>query len=418
MLPVNFEYSVEITKAYEDEGNWIVEGYAATSDFDMQEDIITQDAIKGSAKDLVENSTVLHNHNPDEAVGRVLDSKARKGGLFLKILISKTVPDIWQQVKEGVLNKFSVRGKILDAKKEWVPRLKKYARLILKMRLVEVSLVAVPANPKARAINWYVEKALDEFEKAGGQIDMAEGGMEMDEDAVVEEELLEASGEPDLSGEPDSTDTEGKADGYPYPKPNAQAGARWKQVIGLVDKLIAGEKDEGRKKILAQIKEIARGALSAYPQPSAKKDDDAQAEAGDGAEAEQTAGPEAETDAEKAGRKISGPRLARLKKLVDELKGFIEEVEPEMQDDKKADAGKGDQDKLAEIEGLVNKIAKVLGISEKADADKAPNLTETVQDLSKRLDILEGTPGERTSLNGQEGMPGEKNSKSLWKGLV
>jgi len=116
MLPVNFEYSVEITKAYEDEGNWIVEGYAATSDFDMQEDIITQDAIKGSAKDLVENSTVLHNHNPDEAVGRVLDSKARKGGLFLKILISKTVPDIWQQVKEGVLNKFSVRGKILDAK--------------------------------------------------------------------------------------------------------------------------------------------------------------------------------------------------------------------------------------------------------------------------------------------------------------
>jgi len=407
MLPVNFEYPVEIEKAYEEEGNWIVEGYAATSDFDMQEDIITEDAIRGSARDLVENSTVLHNHNPDESIGRVLQSKARKGGLFLKILISKTVPDIWQQVKEGVLNKFSVRGKILEARKEWVPRLKKYARLILKMRLVEVSLVAVPANPKARAINWYVEKALDEFEKAGGQIDSAKGGTEMeDEDVTVEEELLEASGEPELSGEPDSTDTGGKANDYP--KPNAQGGARMKQIISLVDKLIAGEKDEGRKKILAQIKQIAQGALSAYPQPSAKKDDAAQAEAGDGAEA----------DVDKAGRKISGSRLARLKKLMEELRGFIEEVDASEQNDKKADAGKGDHDKLAEIEGLVNKIAKVLGISEKSDADKAPNLTETVQDLTKRLDALEGMPGERTSLDGQEGMPGEKNSKSLWKGLV
>jgi len=431
-------------KAYEEKGNWIVEGYAATSDFDMQEDIITQDAIKGSAKDLVENSTVLHNHNPDESIGRVLQSKARKGGLFLKILISKTVPDIWQQVKEGVLNKFSVRGKILEARKEWVPRLKKYARLILKMRLMEVSLVAVPANPKARAINWYVEKALDEFEKAGGQIEEVEsrelgvgseelrfithnsklrtqnsnrpkGGLRMEnEDVTVEEELLEASGEPDLSGEPDSTDTEGKANDYPYPKPNAQGGARMKQIISLVDKLIAGEKDENRKKILAQIKEIARGALSTYPKPSAKKEvESGELEVGseDGSEADHSS-------LDKAGRKISGPRLARLKKLMEELRGFIEEVDASEQNDKKADAGKGDQDKLTEIEGLVNKIAKVLGISEKSDADKAPNLTETVQDLTKRLDALEGTPGERTSLDGQEGMPGEKNSKSLWKGLV
>jgi len=403
MIAVNFEYPVEIAKAYEDDGRWIVEGYAATSDFDMQEDIITQDAIRGSARDLIENSTVLHNHNPDEAIGRVLESKARKGGLFLKILISKTVPDIWQQVKEGVLNKFSVRGKILDARKEWVPRLKKYARLILKMRLVEVSLVAVPANPKARAINWYVDKALDEFEKAGGRIDTAKGGMDMDDEVVVEEELLEATGEPDLTGELDPDDSQSKADGEPAPS-NAQGG-RLKQIIRLVDTLLASEQDEGRKRVLGQIRGIAQGAMNA-----AQKD----GESG----AEPVAGPDAESDVEKAGRKISGPRLARLKKLVDELKGFIEEVEPEMQDDKKADAGKGDTDKLAEIEGLVNKIAKVLGISEGADADKAPNLTEAVQDLSKRLDALEGTPGERTSLEGQEGMPGEKNSKSLWKGLV
>ncbi|MBW2109283.1 MAG: HK97 family phage prohead protease, partial [Deltaproteobacteria bacterium] len=233
MKPVLFEYPVEISKAYEEEGNWIVEGYAATSDFDMQEDIITEEAIRASSRDLIENSTVLHNHNPDEAIGRVLSSRAKSGGLFLKILISKTVPDIWQQVKEGVLNKFSVRGKILDARKEWVPRLKKYARLILKMRLVEVSLVAVPANPKARAINWYVEKALDEFEEAGGRIDTAKGGMDMDDDFVVEEELLEATGEPDLTGEFDKDDTQSKADGEEAP--TTGLAGRLKQIIRMVD---------------------------------------------------------------------------------------------------------------------------------------------------------------------------------------
>ena len=89
MLPVNFEYPVEIAKDYEEKGRWIVEGYEATSDFDLQEDIITDDAIQASAKDLLENSTVLHNHNANEAIGRVLGSRARKEGLFLKILIWK-----------------------------------------------------------------------------------------------------------------------------------------------------------------------------------------------------------------------------------------------------------------------------------------------------------------------------------------
>src|SRR3990172_13167261 len=119
MKPVRFECSIDIHKAYEDEGNWIVEGFAATSDFDLQEDIITQQAIEASAKDLIENSTVLHNHNADEAIGKVEKSEAREGGLWLKIFISKTAPDIWQKITEGVLNKFSIRGKILDAKKEW-----------------------------------------------------------------------------------------------------------------------------------------------------------------------------------------------------------------------------------------------------------------------------------------------------------
>jgi HK97 family phage prohead protease len=411
MLLVEFEYPVEIVKAYEESGRFIVEGYAATSDFDMQEDIITEEAIRASAKDLIENSTVLHNHNPDEAIGRVLESKARPGGLYLKILISKTAPDIWQQVKEGVLNKFSVRGKILEARKEWVPSLNKHARLILKMRLVEVSLVAVPANPKAKAIRWYVEKALSEFEKSGGDIgekSSTEGGFEMDEDVIIEEELLEASGEPDTAGKPavkNGKPADGdpdappkkinKQEGEPGTQPDVQRGARMAQIIALVAKLLAVVEDENQKKLLTQIRTIASGAANIGPLP--KKGEPSDSGPGD-SDAEPDAPPstpaaaEGEAEVEKAGRKISSARIARLKKLLDELKGFIEEVDASAaaQGDKKS----GD------------------------DTGASDELKKTVEKLTKRLDALEGTPGARTSLDGQENLAGEQDTKSIWKGMV
>jgi HK97 family phage prohead protease len=349
MRPVNFECPFEITKAYEDKGRWIVEGYAATTDFDMQEDIITEEAIGASAKDLLENSTVLHNHNPDEAIGKVLSSEARPGGLFLKILISKTRPDIWQQVQEGVLNKFSVRGKILEARKEWVERLKKFARLILKMRLVEVSLVAVPANPKARAIRWYVEKALAEFEQAGGRIETKpQGGSDMKDDVVVQEELLEATGDPEGGGQISKAET-------PPGPPAKEKTAH----LELVDQLIAGEKDEGRKGLLAQIRTLV---------------------------------------ASTAHKEASSP--------------------PEPESEKKAADSPAAPDKLAEIEGMVARIAKTLGIVPGKEGEKKPVLAETVEGLAKRLDALEKAPGARTSLDGQEALAGEKDSKSVWKGLI
>ena len=399
MRPVNFECPFDITKAYEEKGRWIVEGYAATTDFDMQEDIITEEAISASAKDLLENSTVLHNHNPDEAIGKVLESQARPGGLFLKILISKTAPEIWQQVQEGVLNKFSVRGKILEARKEWVERLKKFARLILKMRLVEVSLVAVPANPKARAIRWYVEKALAEFEKAGGRIETTpgrkpQGGSDMKDDVVVEEELLEATGDPEADTRISKSES-----------PPGQAAKERTPHLELVDQLIAGEADEERKRMLAQIRALVAGAGDAAP--SARNEE--------GAKDESSARP---ADVEKAGRKISTSRLARLKKLLEELKGFIDEVDNPEPSEKKAAEGESPPDKLAEIEGTVARIAKTLGIAPGKEGEKKPVLAETVDNLAKRLDALEKAPGARTSLDGQEALAGEGDSKSVWKGLI
>ena len=79
VLGIPFSCHLDILKATEEEGKWIVEGFAATSDFDLQDDIITHDAIETSARDLIENSTVLLNHDTDASIGKVLVSEARKG---------------------------------------------------------------------------------------------------------------------------------------------------------------------------------------------------------------------------------------------------------------------------------------------------------------------------------------------------
>ena len=303
MKTINFECSLDIAKAYEDDGRWIVEGLAATSDFDLQEDIITPTAIETSAKDLIENSTVLLNHNPEESIGKVEDSQAQPDGLWLKILVSKTVPDVWQKITEGVLNKFSIRGRILEARKQWIERLQRFARLIFKMQLVEVSLVAVPANPKAKALRWYIEKALDEFEHKGGQLEEIKGGTIMDkETGVIEEELIVGQGNvksesgdkkfPEAGQLQDQwksycreTDLVKKTFGqfrqawddfckqqgypcpspYPYPQNQGLIAMAMGQIMGLAAELLDGETDTDTIDLLGQIRDIAMAAACPYP---------------------------------------------------------------------------------------------------------------------------------------------------------
>jgi hypothetical protein len=183
-----------------------------------------------------------------------------------------------------------------------------------------------------------------------------------------------------------------------------------RQIVELVDRLLKDEKDEARKKLLQQVRTIAAGAANAYPQPPARK------EGAEGEAAADAAAPGAEEGVEKAGRKIAGARLTRLKKLLDELKGLIAEVD----DAQAAEAGAGATGKAADADTTLSKIAKALGIGETKDGE-VPNLATTVEDLKKRLDDLENTPASRTSLDGQEELADEGKGKgkgSVFKGLL
>jgi HK97 family phage prohead protease len=199
---VGFDFPLAILKQTEEAGNFHIVGYAATSDFDLQGDIITEDALRESSLDLLKNSTVLLNHDITIPIGKVTKAEFDKHGLLIDVLISKTEPDIIQKIKEGVLNKFSIRGQVLEREKKYMAEYDRIVNVIKRMSLVEVSLVSVPANPEARAIGWYVSKALEAHDESHpSDAKNSEGGEPMPKEDVVIEEIPQGT-EPAPAAEP------------------------------------------------------------------------------------------------------------------------------------------------------------------------------------------------------------------------
>lgn len=167
MKKIRVDMEFEVTKAVEgeEEGDWFVEGFAATSDLDLQDEILAEGALKEAVGDLLENPTVFLNHDIDKPIGKVVEATFRRGkGLFIKVLISKTVADVWTQIKEGVLSRFSIRAVLDKVEEKWSESLQRIVRFVESLTIREVSVVSLPANPKAQVLTWYIMKALQEVD--------------------------------------------------------------------------------------------------------------------------------------------------------------------------------------------------------------------------------------------------------------
>jgi HK97 family phage prohead protease len=244
---ISFDFPLEITKQAESEGEFHIVGYAATTDFDLQGDLITEEALRASQLDLVKNSTVLLNHDIKIPIGKVTKAEFDKNGLLIDVLISKTEPDIIQKIKEGVLNKFSIRGQVLEREKKYMPDLDRVVNIIRRMALVEVSLVSVPANPEARAIGWYVQKALDEIDSQHGHSpkgSQTQGGDTMSQEETIIEEIKPDDEKPADAPAPHDKPADAKPETPPQDTPAPQDQAPEK----IASKDAKAKKDKETKK--------------------------------------------------------------------------------------------------------------------------------------------------------------------------
>lgn len=145
------------TKLEDGKEKFFLEILASTADIDLEEEIISGDALRGAQHDLLKNNTVLEGHDRDVIIGSVVESEfIAPKQLKLVLLISNTRPDIQQKIRENALNKASIGGRMLNWKEE--QRNGKTIRIITRIRLHEVSLVSLPANQEARSLSWWVDK--------------------------------------------------------------------------------------------------------------------------------------------------------------------------------------------------------------------------------------------------------------------
>lgn len=154
-----FSFKLDIVKSLDKvkSGDRVVVGYASTFDVDSDNVQITHEALEGAKDDLLTYSTVLFNHDMDRPIGKVVDTEVDEIGLLVKIVLSKEEDDIWKKVQEGIINKFSIKGRALEI----VPvEGENQVVQIKRIELFEVSLVSVPANVEAATISHWVAKTL------------------------------------------------------------------------------------------------------------------------------------------------------------------------------------------------------------------------------------------------------------------
>jgi phage head maturation protease len=172
---VKFDANIDVKRFADQEGKWIIEGIATTADLDVDGLYISEEALIGAEDDLKKYTTLLYNHDRDKEIGKIIDVKymPEQRALWIKCLISKTVPDIWQKVQEGVLSKFSISGTALDFTEKFIKGLDKVVQYVNQMKIFETSLVTIPADASARTLAFYVEKSMKEFSEENSMANKA-----------------------------------------------------------------------------------------------------------------------------------------------------------------------------------------------------------------------------------------------------
>jgi len=210
-----FEFPVKVQKFWteksekEKEEKWFVEGYAAVEGEDDSEPpmYLTAEALRNAERSLDTRDKLLYGHNPEILVGRVVEHKfldEQPAKIWIKALISQTRKDIWQQIKEGILDGFSLGGSIKKVVQEYSEKIKRWVTKILDFTFREVSLVALPANVKCKVVSWYMNKALENYDEEGGEPNMGE---------IVKKEVDETKPEEnEVKTETDETKNEEKTE--------------------------------------------------------------------------------------------------------------------------------------------------------------------------------------------------------------
>ncbi|MDP9351793.1 MAG: HK97 family phage prohead protease [Chloroflexota bacterium] len=120
------------------DGGVYVEGYASTYQTDRDGEAVSKAAWNKGLGEYLDNPIICLHHDLKQGIGRVVEHKVDSGGLWIKAYISSGAGNVVQLIKDGVYRAFSIGGLMRVAK-----------GIIEEVKLYEISVVGVPANPTA-----------------------------------------------------------------------------------------------------------------------------------------------------------------------------------------------------------------------------------------------------------------------------
>lgn len=120
----------------------MISGYASTIDLDRQGDVVPAAVWERGLENYLKNPVILAYHDHREPVGRMVEHKIDKKGLWIKARISAAAEDVFNLVKDGVLTAFSIGFRVVDAEYNQTAEV----FVVKELELHEISVVAVPAN--------------------------------------------------------------------------------------------------------------------------------------------------------------------------------------------------------------------------------------------------------------------------------
>jgi HK97 family phage prohead protease len=122
-----------------------IEGYASTfGNADLENEIVDEKAFDGFLEEYMANPILLANHKNtvESAVGTVEIAQTDKHGLKIKAKLSKAKDEfttmVRDKVREGTLKALSIGGLFY-----------REGNMIMRVKLLEISIVPIPANPMA-----------------------------------------------------------------------------------------------------------------------------------------------------------------------------------------------------------------------------------------------------------------------------
>lgn len=141
----NFE--IQETKS-DEKGNLTISGYGAVfGNVDSYGDIIERGAFVKTLSERAGRIAFCYQHDIWNPIGKIESIEEDNTGLKLTVKLSAAEHDIQTKVKEGILKEMSIGYRTINSKSEI--REGNEVNVLTEIKLIEVSLVTVAANPLA-----------------------------------------------------------------------------------------------------------------------------------------------------------------------------------------------------------------------------------------------------------------------------